>query len=127
MKTPTFLIRPVSASLFWGLIGGLSLIAITFLSTKGLIQILPYPIILIAAILFLKFNDVSEKVFIRMLLTGLSIFVIMSIILVIYIQVFVNRNFDISLKGYLWRLGFVIGIGFISSLLLSVLAKPVRK
>lgn len=126
MKTPGFLIRPFSASLFWGIIGGMSLIAIAFYSTNGLVQVLPYPIILIAAILFLKFNDSSDKAFIRMLITGLSVFVLMSVILVAYILTFVNPHSGITLVGLLWRFGIVVAIGFISSLLLSIIAKPVR-
>jgi fucose permease len=127
MKTPSFLIRPITASLFWGFIGGLSLIGITFLTNKGFIQILPYPIILINAILFLKFNDTSDKAFTRMLFTGLAIFVFMSLVLSFYVQIFVNATFNITLAGELWRLGAIVAIGFVSSLLLSIIAKPVRQ
>lgn len=125
MKTPSFLINPVSASLFWGFIGGLSLIAVTFYTNNGPVQALPYPIILIAAILFLKFNDTSDKTFKKMLLTGFFISMIMFGMLSIYVQAFIDTKFGFSLTGQLFRLAVMLPIAFLSSLLISIIAKPV--
>ena len=127
MKTPSFLTRPVQASLFWGILGGIFLIVITFFSNKGLIQILPYPIILISSVLFFKFNDTSDRTFRRMLISGVCIFIIMSLILSIYVLAFVNKTYNFSPSLEVLRLTFITIIGFFSSLLLAVLAKPIRQ
>ena len=127
MKTPSFLTRPVQASLFWGILGGIFLIVITFFSNKGLIQILPYPIILISSVLFFKFNDTSDRTFRRMLISGVCIFIIMSLILSIYVLAFVNKTYNFSPSLEVLRLTFITIIGFFSSLLLAVLAKHIRQ
>jgi len=126
MKTPTFLIKPIPAGLFWGIVGGLSLIAITFATNNGPVQVLPYPIILIAAILVLKFNDTSDKAFKRMLITGLLSSVIMFLILSYYVLLFVNPTYNFDPVSELLRLVMIIAIGFMSSLLLAIIAKPVN-
>ena len=125
MTIQSFLKKPVPTGLIWGIIGGISLIILTSVSTNGLIQIVPYPIILIAAIMTMKYSKPQNHVFIRLFSAGLFAFVIMSLFLYIYILTFINPGAGISFMGHLWRFGFIIGIGSISSLLLSFLAKPV--
>lgn len=127
MKALSFLLRPVAAGLFWGLIGGISLIAIPFFTTKGLVQILPIPIILIAAILFVKFYDTSERTFRNMFLIGFLSFMVMSIILSVYVLVFENPVFNISLANQGRSLGMMIVLAVTCSFLLSFIAKPVLK
>lgn len=127
MTIPSFLAKPISAGLFWGLIGGLSLIAITFLSNKGLIQIIPYPFILIAASLSIKYTNPSNKIFSRSFIAGLLTFILMSVILCVYVLAFVNASFELHFKGILWRLGLIAGIGIVCSFIISFIAKPVNK
>lgn len=126
MIIQSFLKKPVSAGLIWGVIGGISLIIMTLVSTNGLIQIFPYPIILIAAVLTIKYSKPQNHVFNKLFFAGFFAFVIMSLILYIYILTFINPRGGISFLGHLWRFGFIIGIGSLSSLLLSFLAKPVN-
>jgi len=126
MTIQSFLKKPVSAGLVWGVIGGISLIIMTSVSTNGLIQIFPYPIILIAAVLTIKYSKPQNHVFNKLFFAGFFAFVIMSLILYIYILTFINPGAGISFLGHLWRFGFIIGIGSLSSLLLSFLAKPVN-
>ena len=132
MTIQSFLKKPVLAGLIWGTIGGISLILMTLISTNGLVQISPYPFILIAAILTTKYNRPQGNVFNRLFVTGLFAFVIMSLILYVYIFTFINPgsgyplNWRISFLNDLWRFGFTIIIGTMSSMLLSFLAKPVN-
>lgn len=126
MIIQSFLKKPVSAGLIWGVIWGISLIIMTLVSTNGLIQIFPYPIILIAAVLTIKYSKPQNHVFNKLFFAGFFAFVIMSLILYIYILTFINPGAGISFLGHLWRFGFIIGIGSLSSLLLSFLAKPVN-
>lgn len=132
MTIQSFLKKPVSAGIIWGTIGGISLIVMTLISTNGLVQISPYPVILIAAILTMKYNRPQGNVFNQLFVTGLFTFVTMSLILYVYILTFINpgsgypTNWRISFLNHLWRFGFIIIIGTISSMLLSFLAKPVN-
>ena len=126
MTTPTFLFKPITAGLFWGILGGLALILITLFTTSGLIQVSPYPFILIAAILVIKNRDTSNKIFSKMVKTGFITFLIMSLVLYLYIVLIINPNSGINFIGHLWRFGIISGIGIVSSLLLSFIAKPVK-
>jgi hypothetical protein len=132
MTIQSFLKKPLSAGLIWGTIGGISLILMTLISTNGLVQISPYPVILIAAILTMKYNRPQGNVFNQLFVTGLFTFVIMSLILYVYIFTFINPgsgyhlNWRISFLNHLSRFGFIIIIGTMSSMLLSFLAKPVK-
>ena len=132
MTIQSFLKKPVPAGLIWGTIGGISLILMTLISTNGLVQISPYPVILIAAILTAKYNRPQGNVFNHLFVTGLFAFVIMSLILYVYIFTFINPgagyplNWRISFLNHLWRFGFIIIMGTMSSMLLSFLAKPVN-
>ena len=80
MTIQSFLKKPVSVGLIWGAIGGISLIIMTLISTNGLIHISPYPFILIAAILTMKYNRPQGNVFNQLFVTGLFAFVIMSLV-----------------------------------------------
>ena len=127
MKTPSFLFKPIPASIFWGVSGGLSLILVSLISNKGLIQIIPYPLILISAILFLKYSGTPNKIFYKMFMTGFLTFIIMSIILAVYVLGFVNSTFTFEFNRLLFTLATIVGIGSVSSLLVSFIAKPVAQ
>lgn len=127
MKTQSFLYKPFSAGIFWGLAGGISLILFTFISNRGLVQVIPYPIILLCAILFLKYSDSSKGIFKKMFIAGFLSFIIMSIIHLIYILGFENATYTFNLNKELFTLAIIIATGFTSSLVLSFIAKPVNQ
>ena len=113
--------------IFWGVLGGISLIVVTQLTTNGPLQISPYPFLLIAAILTIAFSDKSKITLSKLFITGLLTFVIMTLFLYLYIINFVNPNSGINAVGHLWRLGLMIGIGVLSSLFVSVIVKGLAK
>jgi len=116
MTIQSFLKKPVSIGLLWGAIGGISLIVLTLISRYGLVQLIPYPVILIGAVLTMKYSNPQNHIFNKLFLTGLFAFVIMSLILYVYILTFINPGAGISFLDHLWRFGLMIGIGSISSL-----------
>jgi hypothetical protein len=111
----------VSTSIFWGLVGGMALIITSRLFDKGLLEILPYPVILIIA--FLSFRPPLYKRFLSFFLSGLSTFVIMSIVLYLYIITIENPAAIINTDflGYFWRLGLMTSIGALASVALTLL------
>ncbi len=129
MTFKKYVTTPVFSGIFWGIIGGLFLILAIFISTKGLIHISPYPLILIASIITVINKNLAgaKNIFRRLFTAGFISFLIMSVILSAYISLFINPNSGITLYGYSWRLGVILLIGCISSVLLALLAKPVNK
>lgn len=113
--------------LFWGVIGGISLILATRLTTNGPLQISPYPFLLIAAILTVALSDKSQITFSKLFITGLLTYIIMTLSLYLYILNFVNPNSAINISGHLYRLGIMIGVGILSSLLVSVIVRQLAK
>ena len=118
--------KPTSAGIFWGFIGGISLIIATILTTNGYLQIVPYFFILCAAILTTKYIDKSEVSFTSLFKSGLFAFVISSILLHAYILTVINPNSGMTFFGHIWRVGAMVGMGIICSSIVSFLAKPVR-
>ena len=113
--------------LFWGVIGGISLILATRLTTNGPLQISPYPFLLIAAILTVALSDKSQITLSKLFITGLLTYIIMTLSLYLYILNFVNPNSAINISGHLYRLGIMIGVGILSSLLVSVIVRQLAK
>ena len=113
--------------LFWGVIGGISLILATRLTTNGPLQISPYPFLLIAAILTIALSDKSQITLSKLFITGLLTYIIMTLSLYLYILNFVNPNSAINISGHLYRLGIMIGVGILSSLLVSVIVRQLAK
>ena len=111
----------VSTSFFWGLVGGVALIATSRLFDSGLLEILPYPVILILS--FLSFRPTHSKSFLPFFITGLSTFVIMSVVLYLYIITVENPSawFNTDLLGHVWRLGLITFTGALVSLALTLL------
>ena len=124
MTTNHILKQPFVIGLYWGIAGGILLILLSFFTYNFLVQILPYPVILIGALLTVKYTC-TAKIFRSLFNAGLISFMIMSLILYIYILRYNNPNSGISFTGHLWRFGVVLAIGSASSLLLSFLARPV--
>jgi hypothetical protein len=112
--------------MFWGLIGGVSLIIATIFSTNGYLQIVPYFFILYAAVLTTKYIYKSKVSFLAIFKSGLFAFVISSVVLYAYLLTVVNLNSGITFVGHLWRFGIIVGMGIISSSIISFLAKPVK-
>lgn len=117
---------PTVVGVFGGITGGIALIIATLVTTKGILQISPYPVFLIAAILTIKYTNAAVNMFGRLFTSGFLTFIIMSLILYVYIVTFNNPNSGINFIGHLWRFGIVIGLGIISSSLLSFIAKPIK-
>ena len=113
--------------LFWGVIGGISLILATRLTTNGPLQISPYPFLLIAAILTVALSDKSQITLSKLFITGLLTYIIMTLSLYLYILNFVNPNSAINVSGHLYRLGIMISVGILSSLLVSVIVRQFAK
>lgn len=113
--------------IFWGIIGGISLILATRLTTNGPLQISPYPFLLIAAILTIALSDKSQITLSKLFITGFLTYIIMTLSLYLYILNFVNPNSAINISGHLYRLGIMIGVGILSSLLVSVIVRQFAK
>lgn len=110
----------ITAGLLWGIIGGALLLLMKQLSHNGLIGILPYPFILIAALV--TFKPPAEKKFLTFFKIGLYTFMVMTLILYLEIM-FVERPELVSmpLLGQMWRLGMMLLIGSASSATLTYL------
>ena len=113
--------------LFWGVIGSISLIVATRLTTNGPLQVSPYPFLLIAAILTIALSDKSHITLSKLFITGLLTYIIMTFSLYLYIQNFVNPNSTINVLGHLWRIGIMMGVGIFSSLLISIIVRQVAQ
>ncbi len=126
MTFQSFFAKPSATGLFWGIIGGIILIIATISTTNGYLQIVPYFFILSAAVLTTKYTDKSKVSFFDLFKSGLFAFVISSIFLYAYILTVINPHSGITFIGHLWRFGVIVGLGIISSFILSFLAKPVK-
>ncbi len=115
-------------SLFWGTIGGIALIIATILTTNGHLQITPYPILLIAAIVTIAVSHKKTKITLsKLFLTGFLTFMVMTLISYVYIITFVNPNSGINVLKHLLTLSTMIGIGTLSSLFVSLIIKQIVK
>ena len=87
------------------------------------LQTLPYPALLILAILTIALTQKSKPTFNKLFMTGFLTFGIMSLFIYLYLIIFVNPNSGITLFGHLWRFGFITIVGVVSSLLVSLAAR----
>jgi len=126
MKTQIIFSRPIYNGLFWGIVGGIALILVPFLTNSGLLQITPYLFILCGAVLTIKYSTKPTINFSDLFLSDFLAFIIMSFILYFYVINFENPHSGITFLGHLWRFGLVFGLGISSSLLISFIAKPTR-
>jgi hypothetical protein len=124
MTTSRILKQPFFIGFYWGIAGGILLVLSFFFTYNVLLQILPYPVILISALLTIKYTC-TTKIFRSLFIAGFITFMIMSLILYIYILRYNNPNSGISFTGHLWRFGVILASGSVCSLLLSFLARPV--
>jgi hypothetical protein len=126
MTVENLFAKPTATGTCWGLIGGLSLIIATIFTTNGYLQVVPYFFILCAAILTTKYIDKSKVNFLDLFMSGFFAFIVSSLVLYAYIFTVVNPNPGITFIGHMWRFGVIVGLGIISSSIISFLAKPVR-
>lgn len=118
--------KSTATGTFWGVIGGLSLIITTIATSNGYLQIVPYFFILCAAMLTTKYVDKSKVSFTSLLKSGFFAFTVSSFSLYAYLLVVVNPSAEITFIGHAWRVGFIVGFGFIVSSIFSFLVKPVK-
>jgi hypothetical protein len=119
MTKQKILTKPFSISIFWGVAGGFILILTHRLFTNGLLEVSPYPLIMIASILTILFSNREIKNFKSLFMTGLLTGIFMMIILLLYIVTVLNPGSGIDALGYFWRLVVIIAIAAITSFLLS--------
>lgn len=102
--------RPLFFTLALGVIGGVALITIAFLSRRGPMIFLPYTAIVLAGAIYLRLERVRP--FTRRLVLSAGSFMIATLILYVFIAVFQARTGpNISILGHAWRLGLMLVIG----------------
>lgn len=126
MRFKNLFSKPTATGTLWGAIGGILLIIATIFTTNGFLQVVPYFFILCAAVLTTKYVDKSKLRFSHLFKSGFIAFSVSSLFLYGYIGIVVNPNSEITFIGHLWRLGVIVGLGIISSSIISFLAKPWR-
>jgi hypothetical protein len=100
----------LSRSLPTGVLGGLSLIAVTTTAQKGDAIYQPYAILVLSLALILWLNrDLTPRERFASFVGG---FMLASLMLYAYLIVWVIPNaLGIPILGHLWRLGFLLGVG----------------
>ena len=127
MTIRNYFTQTTSTGLVWGIIGGISLIIATRLTTNGLLQISPFPFLLVGAILTIALSDKSKITLHKLFITGFLTFIIMSLFLYLYILNFINPNSGIDILGHLWRVGVIVAAGVISSLFVSLIVRQIAR
>ncbi len=126
MTVRSFFARSFSTAVFWGILGGLSLVLTAVFTTNGPLQVLPLFLVLCAAILTTKYCQQSGSNFSELFQSGFFAFMISALCQYVYILTVINPGSGIPVSGHLWRLGVIIGIGITGSSLISFLARPVK-
>jgi len=124
--------KPGISTLLIGVIGGISLIVTVNSTTRGPAIFLPYTVLMLAAIPGIKLNYIQD--FKHRLAAGISIFMIATVILYVYIAVIINpggtalwmSEYSLfrNLWEHIWRLGLMFLIGTPISLLVAQLSRP---
>ena len=123
MTLQNFFKSSTATGIFWGIIGGIGLIIASKLTTSGPLQVSLYVPILIAAILSIKYSYKSKASFKELFTTGLIAFMVMSLFLYLNIILVENPQNGIMFFGHTWRLLFMLAVGILSSLVISVFIK----
>lgn len=103
-----------------GLIGGALLILTALLPIKGYWSILIYAIVMIGTIFVVKLNEQIEINYIKTLLIGFIVFLMMSYVRYFYIEFFRHPNRVTPIWGHTWRFIAVIGFALISGSILGL-------
>lgn len=114
-------------SLFWGTLGGASLISVPFLTTRGPAIFIPYAILVVGYFLLIK--RTATLTFAQRFKAGLASFMLASLMLYFYIILIANPNalVRIPLFGHFWRLAFMLGIGIVINAALAFLQDKFNK
>ena len=123
MTLQNFFKSTTATGIFWGIIGGIGLIIFTKLTTSGPMPLLAYVPILIAALLSYKFSNKANITFKELFTTGLITFMVMSLFLYLNIILLENPQNGIMFFGHIWRLLFMLAVGILSSLVVSLFIK----
>ena len=123
MTLQNFFKSSTATGIFWGIIGGIGLIIASKLTTSGPLQVSLYVPILIAAILSIKYSYKSKASFKELFTTGLIAFMVMSLFLYLNIILVENPQNAIMFFGHAWRLLFMLAVGILSSLVVSLFIK----
>ena len=119
--------NPAIIGLIYGLIGGIALVVV-FDTTKIIyLQIMPYPLIVIISITTIALLDKSAITLKRFFLTGITAYLLMSIIFYLYLTTSINPNSNITIVGHLWRWAIIVGIGIASVILTSFIVRIFKK
>jgi hypothetical protein len=114
--------NPLTTVIVWGLLGGLSLIFIAGRPHTGVTVISIFGIALVIAIATVKLKR-PNKTFLDLFLITLFTYLIMTAIDYVYIITTINPHaLEIPFLGHLWRIGAMLGIGGLVSLVLTFLA-----
>ena len=103
-----------------GLFGGGLLIVGTLLFTKARWLILIYSLVMVSAMLALKFNKNIEINYLKSFITGVLTFVLMSYIYYLYSLIWINPDNEIDLWGHAWRFLAIIGMAISSGAVLGL-------
>ena len=110
----------ISTAIIFGLFGGCLLVYTIFLPIKGWWSILTYAIVMVTALLKLKANKKIEINYLKLFMTGVLTFIIMSYVLYFYISIFENPISGINLWGHTWRFLAILGFALASSAILAL-------
>jgi hypothetical protein len=121
MKKPAIFNNPLTTGLCWGVIGGLTLVLIEYLMPNALVEKLPYVLFLILAVLTIKLTDADNK-YLKLFFAALITFMVMFLIVYLYLVLVLNPNgSQITLTKHIIQITGMLGIGIISSALLTFL------
>ena len=103
-----------------GLLGGAALIAAEGLSTVGPLVLVPYTLLVLGTALVLQ-RWGEQRTVVRFTVI-LAAFMLATVLLVAYIvAVEPTARRTITLSGYTWRLGMMLGIGAVASAIAALL------
>ncbi len=121
MKKLAIFNNPLTNGLCWGVLGGLTLVLIEFLMPNVVMEILPYVLFLIISVLTIKLTDADNK-YLKLFFTALITFMVMFLIVYLYLVLVLNPNgSQITFTKHFIQIGGMLGLGIISSALLTFL------
>jgi len=121
MKQFAIFKNPLTTGLIWGVTGGLALVVIENLMPNKVVEMLPYVLFLIISVLTVRLTD-SYKKYSKLFFTALITFMIMFLIVYLYLVLVLNPyGLQITFTKHLIQIAGMLGLGIISSALLTFL------
>jgi len=124
--------RPGLFAMVFGLVGGIALILTINSTTNGPAIFLPYTLLMIAAIPFLKLSHIQS--FKKRFALGMGVFMNATVVLYLYITLVINPDgmglwtaqYSLlrNIWEHIWRLGLMFWIGVPAGLLVAQLSTP---